>query len=85
MVNIQAAQYGLVLWSADAGRAFRKEATSATIAEMSGQPLRRMQFELPENGIPPPRKLPGLEDCSPLLEVLEMVRPGFVLKEAPRA
>jgi len=85
IVNGTAAQHGCVLFSMDISAAFLKGLTFKEIAELTGKPLRRVQFQMPANCIHLLRKLPGLADLSPLTEILELLRAIWGLKDAPRA
>ena len=85
VVNAAAAQYGYELWSADVGQAFLRGLTFAEISRLTGEPLRQVQFDLPAGSVPLLRQLPGMGDFDPSRECLDMVRPGFGLKDAPRA
>ena len=51
---------------------------------MTGTPLRSVQLTLPKGAAAILQKLPGYEKFDPLIHVLDMVRPGFGLKDAPR-
>ena len=51
---------------------------------MTGTPLRSVQLTLPKGAAALIQKLPGYERFDPLTQVLDMVRPGFGLKDAPR-
>ena len=51
---------------------------------MTGVPLRSVQLMLPKGAAALLQKLPGYERFDPLVHVLDMVRPGFGLKDAPR-
>ena len=51
---------------------------------MTGTPLRSVQLTLPKGAAALLQKLPGHEKFDPLVHALDMIRPGFGLKDAPR-
>ena len=46
--------------------------------------LRSVQLELPAGSVELLRTLPGMSDFDPQVECLNMLKPGFGLKDAPR-
>ena len=54
------------------------------IAQLSGEPIREVQFDLPQHSVPILRMIEGFEDFNPSLECLDMTGPGFGLMDAPR-
>ena len=83
-VNIVAATKRWLLWSLDVSQAFLKGLTFEEVSRMTGTPLRSVQLTLPKGAAAILQKLPGYEKFDPLIHVLDMVRPGFGLKDAPR-
>ena len=83
-VNIVAATKRWLLWSLDVSQAFLKGLTFEEVSQMTGTPLRSVQLTLPKGAAAILQKLPGYEKFDPLVQVLDMVRPGFGLKDAPR-
>ena len=51
---------------------------------MAGQSLRSVRLTLPKGAAALLQKLPGYENFDFLVHVLNMIRPGFGLKDAPR-
>ena len=58
--------------------------TFEEVSKMTGTPLSSVQLTLPKGAAAILQKLPGDEKFDPLVHVLDMVRPGFGLKDAPR-
>ena len=81
---IAAQRSDFILFSCDVGGAFLKGLTFKEVAELTGEPLRTVQLDLPANAVPVLRMIPGFEKFNPQLHTLEMERPGFGLKDAPR-
>ena len=75
----------MTLFSFDVSSAFAKGMTFKELSELTGQPLREVQFELTAEDVLLLRKIPGYEDFDPHTEVLSMVKPIYGLKDAPRA
>jgi hypothetical protein len=73
------------LFSFDVSKAFAKGMTFEELARLSGEPLRHVQFELAPEDVLLLKKLPGFENFDPATEVLDMVKPIYGLKDAPRA
>ena len=59
--------------------------TYEELAELTGEPIREVNFYLPAYNIPLLQKLPGFEDFNPQTEVLHCDKPGTGLVDAPRA
>jgi len=78
-------QHGWELFSADVSQAFLRGLTFEEIALLPGEKERSVQFRVPPGSVPLLRLLDGYADFNPLQEVLDMIRPGFGLKDAPRA
>jgi len=73
-----------ILFSCDVGAAFSKGLTFAEVSQMTGEPLRTVQVDLPAGTVRLARTFKELSDYDPVIHCLEMVRPGFGLKDAPR-
>ena len=58
----------------------RKDAQAKDEAEV----VRDVQFTIPPGSLSILQQLPGFEDFNPFIEVLQMLRCGFGLKDAPR-
>ena len=84
IVNSVAVQKQWELFTADVSQAFLRGLTFAEAAKLKDEVHRNVQFCMPpgSNGIL--QKLPGYSDFDSLREVLEMLRCGFGLKDAPR-
>ncbi|CAK0892089.1 unnamed protein product, partial [Prorocentrum cordatum] len=72
------------LWSCDVGSAFLKGLTFQDVADMTGEPLRTVQLDLPKDTVKIARQFEPLSNYDVSRHCLEMVRPGFGLKDAPR-
>ena len=83
-VNIVAATRTCRLWSLDVSQAFLKGLTFEQVSRMTDTPLRSVQLVLPKDAATLLQKIPGYEKFDPTIHVLDMVRPGFGLKDAPR-
>ena len=84
VVCMAAVQNDWVLYSADVSQAFLKGMSFDEVAKLKGEVKRSVQFEVPPGSIPILRMLDGYEDFDGGTEVLEMLRGGFGLKDAPR-
>ena len=73
------------LFSFDVSQAFAKGLTFEDLSQLTGTEVRKVQFRLAPEDIPILRKIPGYEDFDPETEVLEMIKPIYGLKDAPRA
>ena len=82
-MNIIAATKQWLLWSLDVSQAFLKGLIFEEVSKMTGQPLRSVQLTLPKGAAALLQKIPGYESFDPVLHVLDMLRPGFGLKDAP--
>ena len=69
----------------DISVAFLKGVTYKELADMTGEPVREVDFYLPASCIPLLRLVPGFEDFDPQTEVLHCDKPGTGLADAPRA
>ncbi len=68
----------------DISNAFLQGITYKELAEMTGEPLREVNFFLLAYCIPFLRKIPGYENFNPATEVLHCDKPGTVCNDAPR-
>ncbi len=73
------------LYSADINKAFLQGVTYEELAEMTGEPIREVNFVLPPLSVPFIRQVPGFESFNPMTEVLHCDKPGTGLVDAPRA
>ena len=73
------------LFSMDISAAFLKGMTYKEIAKVTGEPLRSVQFDFPANDAWLLRQLPGMEDYDNNLEILDLIKAMWGLKDAPRA
>ena len=76
----------LPMFTIDVTGAFAKGLNWEQLAELTGEQIREVQFELtkPED-IALLRQLPGFSDFDPAYEVLQMTKAIYGLKDAPRA
>ena len=84
VVCMAAVQNDWVLYSADVSQAFLQGMSFEEVAKLKGEVKRNVQFEVPPGSIPILRMLNGYEDFDGGTEVLDMLRGGFGLKDAPR-
>ena len=59
--------------------------TFAELAELTGEPLREVQFDLDQESLDLLMTFHEFKDCNPSTERLSMVKPIYGLKDAPRA
>ena len=85
IVTAIAAQKGWPIVIADVGCAFLRGLTFKELAELQGTPVRVVCMELPADSVALLRTIPGFETFSLAVEVLELDKPGFGLKDAPHA
>ena len=86
LVNTIVAQNAnMVLFSFDVSQAFAKGMTFEEYAKLTGTTLRRVQFSLHPDDVCILRMLEGYSDFDPSTEVLDMIKPIYGLKDAPRA
>ena len=81
----EAVAQGWDVATADISAAFLQGVTYEELSELTGEPLREVNFILPAYCIPFLKKVPGFEDFNPVHEVLHCDKPGTGLKDAPRA
>ena len=79
-----AVKRGWPLFSADVSQAFLRGMTFEDLANIPGEAVRKVQMRLPPGSVALLRRFEGYEDFDPLCEVLELLRPGFGLVDAPR-
>ena len=79
-----AVQNDWTLFSADVSQAFLQGMSFDEVANLKGEVKRSVQFEVPPGSVPILRMLEGYEDFVGGTEVLDMLRGGFGLKDAPR-
>ena len=84
-INIMAANTGHRLFSMDISAAFLKGMTFKEISQLTGEPLRSVQFEVPPRDAWLVQQLPGMADFDHQSEVLDLIKALWGLKDAPRA
>ena len=72
-------------FSFDVSKAFAKGMTFKEISELTGEPLRAVEFYLSEEDCQLLRLIPGYEDFNSETECLSNEKPIYGLKDAPRA
>jgi hypothetical protein len=70
--------------TADISKAFLQGITYKELAEITGEPLREVNFDLPKWCYDILKKLPGFETFNPATEVLHCDKPGTGCTDAPR-
>eukprot|EP00975_Prorocentrum_lima_P061884 12882463-Prorocentrum_lima.AAC.1 len=68
----------------DVSAAFLKGMTVKEIAKEAGD-MRSVQFDFPPGDVWSLRKLPGVEDYDSSVEILDLLKAMWRLKDAPRA
>ncbi|CAJ1367944.1 unnamed protein product, partial [Effrenium voratum] len=85
LVIIMAVQFKWRLVSADVSEAFLRGLTFKELFEGgTGREMRNVQLALPAGCDELIRTIPGMEDFDSQVEGLELLKPGFGLKDAPR-
>ena len=74
-----------VCFSIDVSKAFAKGMTFSEIANETGEPQRKVEFQLSGEDLEILKTLEGFKDYDPSREVLAMEKPIYGLKDAPRA
>ena len=74
-----------VMFSYDVFKRFAKGMTFKDIAELTGAPLRAVEFDLAPEDVALLRLTPGFEDFDPKRETISMVKPIYGVNDAPRA
>eukprot|EP00975_Prorocentrum_lima_P001652 354856-Prorocentrum_lima.AAC.1 len=69
----------------DISAAFLEGMTFKEIASDTGDTLRSVQFDFPPADVCSLRKLPGMEDYDSSLEILDLLKAMWGLKDAPQA
>ena len=75
---------GWDLATTDISKALLQGITYKELAELTGEPLREVNFYLPAYCIPFLRKIKGYETFDPNTEVLHCDKPGTGCNDAPR-
>ena len=85
LVIVLAVQMGWPIYSADVSEAFLRGLSFKELYD-SGEDavLRQVQLDLPPGSLELLRTLPDMETFDPAAECLDMQKPGFGLKDAPR-
>ena len=81
----EAVRNGWDVCTTDISKAFLQGVTYKELAQLTGEPMREVNFYLPGYNIPMLRQLKGFEDFDPMHEVLHSDKPGTGLVDAPRA
>ena len=84
LVNHVVVQMGWRLFAADVSQAFLRGMTFDEAAKLDGEVKRKVQFTVPPGSVPILQSIEGFETFDPFGEVLDMLRCGFGLKDAPR-
>ena len=79
-----AVQRGWLLFTADVSQAFLRGLTFKEAAQIKDEVHRSILFTMPPGSVPILQRIPGYGDFNAIAEVLEMLRCGFGLKDAPR-
>ena len=69
----------------DISAAFLKGMTYENIAQLTGEPMRSVQFDFPQQDAWLLQQLPGMKDFDNNYEVLDLIKALWGLKDAPRA
>ena len=77
-------QMGWDICIADISKAFLKGVTYTELAKITGEPLREVNFYLPQYCTPLIRQVPGFEHFDPIREVIHCDKPGTGSVDAPR-
>ena len=84
IVVSEAVLNGFELWAMDVRKAFLKGVTYEELAEMTGEEIRVVCFDVPDWCVPILREFKGFENFDPRPETLIMIKPGTGCKDAPR-
>ena len=84
MICASSAQRGWHMLSADVSMAFLKGLTFEEQSQLEGSPKRVVFCELPRGGADILRNLPEFAGFNPACEILEVLKGGFGLEDAPR-
>ena len=86
LVNAVAAENPeFILFSFDVSQAFAKGMTFEELSALSGQDIRKVEFDVPKADIECLRQMLDFKDFDPKYETLTMLKPIYGLKDAPRA
>jgi hypothetical protein len=80
-----AATEGWQIWTLDVGNAFLRGMNFTDYAEITGEPIRQISFSPPTNSEPLIRELKGFETFNSTTECLNLLKPAYGLRDAPRA
>jgi len=75
---------GWPIATSDVSKAFLQGVTYQELAELTGEPIREVNFFLPSYNIPQLQQVPGFEGFDPNSEVLHCDKPGTGSVDAPR-
>ena len=81
----EAAARGWDICASDISKAFLQGVTYEELAELTGDPIREVNFYLPQYNMSQLRQVEGFENFDPQKEVLHCDKPGTGLVDAPRA
>ena len=85
LVCSEAAHRGWPICTTDISKAFLQGVTYEELAELTGEPIREVNFYLPAHCNDILRQVPGFEDFDEGTEILHCDKPGTGLVDAPRA
>ena len=85
LVCSEAAFRGWPICTTDISKAFLQGVTYEELAELTGEPIREVNFYLPAHCNDILRQVPGFEDFDEGSEILHCDKPGTGLVDAPRA
>ena len=85
LVCSEAAHRGWPICTTDISKAFLQGVTYEELAELTGEPIREVNFYLPQHCNSILRQVPGFEDFNESVELLHCDKPGTGLVDAPRA
>ena len=85
LVCSEAAYRGWPICTTDISKAFLQGVTYEELAELTGEPIREVNFYLPHHCNDILRQVPGFEDFDEGVEILHCDKPGTGLVDAPRA
>jgi len=80
----EAVIHGWPIATSDISKAFLQGVTYEELAELTGEPVREVNFFLPAYNIPQLQSVPGFETFDPNAEVLHCDKPGTGSVDAPR-
>lgn len=74
-----------ILFSFDVHQAFAKGMAFEELSEISGQNVRKVEFDVPKADLECPKQLPDCSDFNTATETFIMLKPICGFKDAPRA